>query len=112
MSNNTNLLKIIGNNIRQAREHKNYTQEQLAEQLNTSSKFISMVERGLSGLSIASIVDLCKVLDIEPNSFFNGIINYNNEEDSYIVNALSTLSMEDKDFIISVINYVMNRNSK
>ena len=31
MSDNTNLLKIIGNNIRQAREHKHYTQEQLVE---------------------------------------------------------------------------------
>ncbi len=100
---------IIGNNIRIAREHKNYTQEQLAEKLNTSSKFISMAERGASGLSISSIINLCKVLDIEPNSLFNGIINYYNDVDKHIINSLSLLSDEDKNFILNVITFIKSK---
>ena len=102
---------IIGNNIRVAREHKGYTQEQLAEKLNTSSKFVSMAERGASGLSISSMINLCKVLDIEPNSLFSGVINYSNDVDKQIINNLSLLSNEDKDFILNTITFIKSRMS-
>ena len=102
---------IIGNNIRIAREHKGYTQEQLAEKLNTSSKFVSMAERGASGLSVSSMINLCKVLDIEPNSLFSGIINYNNDVDKQIINNLSLLSNEDKDFILNTITFIRSKRS-
>ena len=46
MKDNNEILQIIGNNIRIARIQKHYTQQQLAEKLNISDKFISMIERG------------------------------------------------------------------
>ena len=112
MMDNDDILKIIGNNIKIARRQMDYTQERLAEELNTSDKFVSMIERGASGLSITNIVNLCRILNIEPNTLFNGIIDYNNDKDTYIVNSLSTLTPEDKDFIISVIQYVLKKGSK
>lgn len=112
MIDNDNVLKIIGNNIKIARHKNGYTQERLAEELNTSDKFVSMIERGASGLSITNIVNLCKILNIEPNTLFNGIIDYNNDTDKYIMNSLSTLTPADKDFIISVIQYVLKKGSK
>ena len=45
MDENLNILQIIGENIRIARTQKGYTQGKLAELLNTSDKFISMLER-------------------------------------------------------------------
>ena len=110
MEENSNILQIIGNNLKQARLQKNFTQEQLSEKLNTSCKFVSMIERGCSGLSISNIVNLCNALDIEPNSLFNGIIDYDNKTDRYIVDSLSLLSDKDKDFIVNVIKYVLDRN--
>lgn len=112
MIDNDNILKIIGNNIKIARHQRNYTQERLAEELNTSDKFVSMIERGASGLSITNIVNLCKILNIEPNTLFNGIVDYSNDKDTYIVNSLSTLTSADKDFIISVIQYVLKKGNK
>lgn len=112
MIDNDNILKIIGNNIKIARRQKGYTQERLAEELNTSDKFVSMIERGASGLSITNIVNLCKILNIEPNTLFNGIVDYSNDKDTYIVNSLSTLTSADKDFIISVIQYVLKKGNK
>lgn len=112
MMDNDDILKIIGNNIKIARRQMDYTQERLAEELNTSDKFVSMIERGASGLSITNIVNLCRILNIEPNTLFNGIIDYNNDKDTYIVNSLSTLTPADKDFIISVIQYVLKKGSK
>lgn len=112
MIDNDKILKIIGNNIKVARRQRGYTQERLAEELNTSDKFVSMIERGASGLSITNIVNLCRILNIEPNTLFNGIVDYSNDKDTYIVNSLSTLTSADKDFIISVIQYVLKKGNK
>ena len=110
MKENKEILVTIGQNLKNARTSKGYTQEQMAEQLNVSSKFISMIERGCSGLSITNLTNICKVLDIEPNSVFNGILNYGNNKDEYITKALSTLANGDKEFLISVIEYILKKS--
>ena len=107
-----NILEIIGNNIKIARTKKGITQQELAEQLHKSDNFISMLERACSGLSLETIIDICKILDIQPNTLFNGIIDYNNDKDKYIINSLSSLSIEDKEILINVIEYVLKKNSK
>lgn len=112
MDENVNILKVIGENIRIARTQKGFTQSKLAELLNTSDKFISMTERGSSGLSLSNLVSLCNILDIEPNVLFKGIIKYSNDEDTYILNNLSTLTKEDKAFLIEVMNYIIHKGSK
>ena len=106
------VLEIIGNNIKIARTKKGITQQELAEQLHKSNKFISMLERACSGLSLETIIDICKILDIQPNTLFNGILKYDDDKDKYITNSLSTLSNDDKDFLIDVINYVLKKNNK
>ena len=63
-------------------------------------------------MSLTNLVNLCNILDIEPNVLFNGIIKYSNDEDTYIINNLSTLTMEDKAFLIEVIDYVIHKGSK
>lgn len=110
MRENKEILVTIGQNLKNARNSKGYTQEQMAEQLNVSSKFISMIERGCSGLSITNLTNICKILDIEPNSLFNGVLNYTDSKDEYITNALSTLANGDKEFLISVIEYVLKKS--
>jgi len=112
MDENSNILKVMGENIRIARTQKGYTQDKLAELLNTSDKFISMVERGASGLSMTTLVNLCNILNIEPNILFNGIIKYANNEDTCIINNLSILTAEDKKFVSSVINYIIYKGTK
>ena len=102
--------QVIAKNIRKFRLEKGYTQEQMAEQLNVSCKFLSMIERGVSGVSITNLTNICKVLDIEPNSVFNGILNYTDSKDEYITNALSTLANRDKEFLISVIEYILKKS--
>ena len=109
MKENKEILVTIGKNLKNARTSKGYTQEQMAEQLNVSSKFISMIERGCSGLSITNLTNICKILNIEPNSLFNGVLNYTDSKDEYITNALSTLAKGDKEFLISVIEYILKK---
>lgn len=105
-------LKKIGNNIKTSRVLKNYTQEYLAEKLNKSNNFVSLIERGKSGLGIETIIDICNILDIEPNTLFNGLIKYKNNKDKKIINSISSLSNEDKEIVNNLITYILNKNSK
>lgn len=53
----------VGERIRFARKAKKYTQEYVSEQMDVDCQFISNIERGVCGLSITTLIDLCKVLD-------------------------------------------------
>lgn len=112
MEENQTILEIMGNNLKTARTLNGVTQNNLAEKIEVSDKFISMAERGISGLSVTSIVNICKILNIEPNALFNGTLDYNNNKDTIIKNKLTLLSDEDKDFVINVIEYIIKRGSK
>ena len=114
MSNNieNKVWKKIGINIKIARTLKNMTQEQLAEQLKKSINFVSLIERGQSGISVNTVVDICNILDIEPNAIFNGLIKYKNKKDELIINSISNLSNDDKDIINDLIEYINNKNKK
>ncbi len=106
------ILQKIGNNIKTARQLKGFTQEKLAEQLNKSVNFVSLVERGKSGIGIKTIIDICNILDIEPNSIFGGIVNYENKKDKMIIDSISSLANDDKEIVINLIEYIMEKGSK
>ena len=47
---------LIGERIRQARKAQRYTQAEVAEMINMSSKNFSQLERGMTGISISSLI--------------------------------------------------------
>lgn len=114
MENNRNeVLTIVGQNIKTIRKSKGITQEQLAESLDKSINMVSLLENGSSGASEPTIVDICNTLNVDANSIFKGLLTYNIEEkDKYIIDNIATLSSEDKEIVINLIKYIMNRNSK
>jgi len=61
-------LKRIGENIRIARKSKNLTIETLSELAGISESFLGTVERGESSISIETLTNLCKVLDVSADS--------------------------------------------
>lgn len=54
----------IGWQVRLAREEARLTQEQLAEKVDVSPQYISDLERGVVGISIATLKRLCFVLGV------------------------------------------------
>ena len=79
------LRKSIGKKIKIARLKAEYTQEQLAEKLSLSTRYISQLERGIAFGSASTIISVCKALDINANFLFSDIINVT---DSHSVNDL------------------------
>ena len=62
----------IGMRAKIAREQKKMTQEQLAERIDVSVQYVSDMERGLVGLSLATLRRLCLVLCISSDQLLFG----------------------------------------
>ena len=108
-SNNSIISKIIGNNIKQLRMLKGISQEKLAENIGKSAHFISVLERGESGLSISTVIDICKALNTDANTLLAGTINNSNfHTDNFVHNAIDNFNDTDKELISYIVNYVLN----
>ena len=79
------LRKSIGKKIKLARTKAEYTQEQLAEKLSLSPRYISQLERGIAFGSATTIINVCKALEIDSNFLFCDLIDNN----SSILNNIS-----------------------
>ena len=99
------LRKNIGKKIKLARSKVSYTQEQLAEKISLSPRYISQLERGIAFGSATTIISLCKALQINSDFLFNDLINNNTTiwdnitDDKFLENYLKLT--EDNKTIIS-----------
>ncbi len=60
--------KLVGERIRCKRQRLNYTQENMAERLELSVKFIADIERGATGMSLETMFGICEMLMMTPNA--------------------------------------------
>ncbi len=65
-----NVAKIVGNNLKQARKFKGYTQKQVAERFKMTQQQYSRFENGIFELNYNQIIELCEFLDVTPNELF------------------------------------------
>ena len=62
----------IGEQIKIARENAKMTQEQLAERIEVSPQYISDLERGVVGISIATLKHVCTMLCVSSDQILFG----------------------------------------
>lgn len=60
-----NLLKIVGQNIKNIREEKNISQQQLAAACNFEKSNMSRIEAGRSNLTIYSLYKISSALEVD-----------------------------------------------
>lgn len=53
----------LGQNIKEKREKKNLTQQQLAEKINKSLNFVGKIEIAFSKPSLNTLIDIANALD-------------------------------------------------
>lgn len=63
-----------GRAVRQARQNKHLTQEQLAESTGLTPNTVSRIERGLLTPSVETLCDLCNALDTDADSLLAAYI--------------------------------------
>lgn len=59
---------LVGNNIKRERIKAGYTQERFSELIGIGTKSLSAVERGTVGVSLTTLLRICKVLSISSES--------------------------------------------
>lgn len=98
----------IGERCRRARETAGYTQEQLAERIGVSTQFLSDAERGVTGMSVSTIIKLCQVLSISTDFLLLGQDTANNAESSLsIFTRIQRLSPQEQEIIEAVSNLMI-----
>ena len=64
------IAKEVGNNIKEARKIKGYTQKQMSQMLFMTQQQYSRFENGVYELNYEQILKICKLLDVSPNEIF------------------------------------------
>ena len=62
--------RAVGKRIKLVRQGKGLTQDQFAERVGLSSKYISGIERGVENPTMDNLIRLAKVLGVEPYDLF------------------------------------------
>lgn len=102
-------LQTIGENVKNIRIMKGLTQQSLAEKLDKSINFISLLENGKTGFSIQTIIDLCSALEVDANFIFKGVIAPPEAmADDYITKSLSLFNETDRNIVENLITYIVN----
>lgn len=103
--------KNFGKILRDFRIRNNLTQEQLAEKLGISLKYISRIENGNNGVKTQTLIDCMNILGISPNTIYAPFItNQEIMKTITLSEKFSSLSDEKKDFINSMMDLLQNLN--
>lgn len=111
------LRKNIGKKIKLARSKAEYTQEELAEKLSLSPRYISQLERGIAFGSATTIINVCKTLHINSDFLFNDLINNKTPildditDDKFLENYLK-LNEHNKNIISVLTNELIKMQNK
>lgn len=65
------IAKIVGNNIKEARKLKGFTQSDVAKVFRMTQQQYSRFENGIFELNYEQIINICKLLDMTPNEIFD-----------------------------------------
>jgi len=111
-NNEKELRKSIGRKIKLARMKANFTQEQLAEKLSLSTRYISQLERGISFGSASTITGLCKALGTNSDFLFHDVIQSKIPLSDYTINEklienYLMLNEHNKSLLISLSNELL-----
>ena len=107
--------KAIGKRIRKMRQSKNLSQEQLANQIDTTPAYVSAIETGASKVSLTSIVAIANAFECSVDVLLFESSKY--AFDKYDFDAMLILqdcSESERQFLLRLLQYTktLNRENK
>ena len=84
-------LKAVGQRIKEAREAKGFTQEDLAAIVDLSPTHVSVIERGLKVAKLDTFVAIANALDVSADSLLIDVVTHSTPG---VTNELSELLMK------------------
>ncbi len=96
--------KDMGKRIKEGRNRIEITQEKLAEKIDVSPSYISEIERGTSICSLAVLVNIAEILELNLDYLVNGINESN--IDSSFSEILKDISKKEQKLYIDICKNV------
>ena len=104
-----NINKHIAKVFKNHRKKNNYTQEKVAELTGLSAKYVSQLERGISGGTLETILKFCNIYNITPNSLLEPFLNSNIKNTSNeFLDKFNSLCARDQKAVMNLIEYFFN----
>lgn len=104
------LRDVLSQNIKSARLSSNLTQENLAELSEISLNFLKDVEGCRSGVSLPTLISICRALNITPNELLKDFFKDSYDKSENIVQQINLLNNYQKDAICTLIQYFKNND--
>ena len=106
-------LKAVGQRIKDAREAKNLTQEELAALVNLSSTHVSVIERGLKVTKLDTFVAIANALDVSADELLVDVVAHSvTGVSNRLSDKISSLPMKEQKKIIKVIQALIEEYQK
>lgn len=103
-------LNGLGSRIRKERQNKGITQEQLAEAVDISVNFMSLIENGRN-MSVETLVNISKALGVTVDYLLSDTIQLQNDTISeQIIQNLSTLNEDERLYFLNMIKQYKSIN--
>ena len=90
--------------IRKAREDAGYTRERFAERLDVSVSYLAELERGRTGISVKTLVAVCKLLGLSADYVLFG---EERSEDSMLLDKLHRVDAKYIPLLNSLLDQVL-----
>lgn len=94
---------ILGARIRNLRESKGLTQEQVSEKMNCTRQKYARIEKGLIDISYASITSISDILGVKVDEITSAVNNVDEKEPMFRLNN-GTICEDEFEFINEMIN--------
>lgn len=102
---NNDILKVIGKRIQDARSKKGYTQEYVSEEIDKSIDIYRSIENGRSVGSVATLLNICNVLDITMDDIFYDLLNKKDVIlDNKLYKEFQSLDIKNKELLEVMID--------
>ena len=89
--------KQLGKRIQYLRKQKGLSQENLAEALNIATTSLSYIETGRGFMSLNTLENLAKALEVEPYEIFQQVTIHSNEEMyNYLIKKLEIIKTDSQ----------------
>ena len=107
---NEDILKTIGNKIKQSRLSHKYTQDYVSENIDISTDLLRNIENGRNIGSVPTLLNLCNFLKISPNYLFSELLTFEEKTlDTDLKKYINKLPKEAKEIINNIIEHFNNK---
>lgn len=96
----------VGANIQRAREQARYTQEELSELLSITPNHLSAIERGVSGVTLETLEQLCQLFGVSADMLLFGKTE-KSDISGELVRLLAGLQPTQQQQVVKIVELIL-----